>query len=48
MGAEGPTAQPSWLWVVACSLIALVLGFVAGWRVLDLRIRRRYGGLRIY
>jgi hypothetical protein len=48
MGAEGPTAQPSWLWVVACSLIALVLGFVAGWRVLDRRIRRKYGGLRIY
>ena len=43
-----PTAQPSWLWVVACSLIALVLGFVAGWRVLDRRIRRKYGGLRIY
>lgn len=47
MGGDS-TAQPSWMWVVACSLLGLALGFVAGWRVLDRRIRRKYGGLRIY
>jgi hypothetical protein len=48
MGRGDSTAQPSWLWVIACSLVTLALGFVAGWRVLDRRIRRKYGGLRIY
>jgi len=48
MGTGDSIAQPSWLWVVACSLVALGLGFAAGWRVLDRRIRRKYGGLRIY
>jgi len=48
MGGGDSTAQPSWVWVVACSLLGLALGFVAGWRVLDRRIRRKYGGLRIY
>jgi len=48
MGRGDSTAQPSWLWVIACALVALALGFVAGWRVLDRRIRRKYGGLRIY
>lgn len=48
MGGGGSVAQPSWLWVVAASLVTLVLGFATGWRVLDRRIRRKYGGLRIY
>jgi hypothetical protein len=48
MGGGDATAQPSWLWVVGSSLVTLALGFVAGWRVLDRRIRRKYGGLRIY
>ena len=29
-------------------LLALILGFVIGWRTLDRRIRKKYGGLRIY
>ena len=28
--------------------LALIAGFVLGWRMLDRRIRRKYGGLRIY
>jgi len=46
-----PTEQPVgwraiWPWALACS--ALLAGFVLGWRMLDRRIRRKYGGLRIY
>jgi hypothetical protein len=41
-------AHPSWLLALGGSLIALVIGFVLGWRVLDRRIRAKYGGLRIY
>jgi hypothetical protein len=41
-------ARPSWLWALGSSLIALVVGFALGWRVLDRRIRAKYGGLRIY
>ncbi len=29
-------------------VVALGLGFVLGWQMLDRRIRRKYGGLRIY
>ena len=44
---EQPGPAP-WLWVLGSSAAALVIGFLAGWRVLDRRIRRKYGGLRIY
>ncbi len=40
--------RPGWLWLTVSSTVALAVGFVAGWRVLDRRIRRKYGGLRIY
>jgi hypothetical protein len=46
-----PGAQPArspWGWLVATALLALAAGFLLGWRLLDRRIRRRYGGLRIY
>jgi hypothetical protein len=36
------------LWLIASALVALACGFGLGWRVLDRRIRKRYGGLRIY
>jgi hypothetical protein len=42
------TARPSWLWTGVAALIALAIGFGLGWRVLDRRIRAKYGGLRIY
>ncbi len=44
---EGP-ARPVWHWALGSFVVALALGFVLGWYVLDRRIRRKYGGLRIY
>jgi SH3-like domain-containing protein len=41
-------SRPSWIAVIAVSLLTLIAGFVLGWRVLDKRIRAKYGGLRIY
>jgi hypothetical protein len=41
-------SRPSWLVAIAVSLLTLIAGFVLGWRVLDKRIRAKYGGLRIY
>jgi len=40
--------QPTWGWVLGAAAIALVVGFMLGWRTLDRRIRKKYGGLRIY
>ncbi len=48
MGSSRTEAKPSWLWVLVCSTATLIVGFLAGWRMLDRRIRRKYGGLRIY
>jgi type VI protein secretion system component VasF len=42
------SARSVWGWFVAAALLALGAGFLLGWRVLDRRIRRQYGGLRIY
>lgn len=41
-------SRPSWLFSIAVSLLTLIGGFALGWRVLDKRIRAKYGGLRIY
>jgi SH3-like domain-containing protein len=41
-------AHPIWHWALGSFVVALGLGFVLGWQVLDRRIRRKYGGLRIY
>jgi Bacterial SH3 domain len=41
-------ARPVWHWALASFVVALGLGFLLGWQVLDRRIRRKYGGLRIY
>lgn len=38
----------TWHWVAGAALLGLVVGFALGWRVLDRRIRRKYGGLKIY
>jgi hypothetical protein len=37
-----------WMWILVMGLVMLAAGFALGWRVLDRRIRRKYGGLRIY
>jgi SH3 domain-containing protein len=44
---ESP-ARPVWHWAVGSFVVALGLGYALGWYVLDRRIRRKYGGLRIY
>jgi len=41
-------ARPVWHWALLTFVIALGLVFVLGWQVLDRRIRKKYGGLRIY
>jgi SH3 domain protein len=40
--------RPTWLWALGCSALSLGVGFALGWRLLDRRIRAKYGGLRIY
>jgi hypothetical protein len=39
---------PPWSWIAGVGGVSLLLGFVLGWRMLDRRIRAKYGGLRIY
>jgi hypothetical protein len=39
---------PGWFVVGVACVLGLAAGFALGWRVLDQRIRRKYGGLRIY
>jgi hypothetical protein len=41
-------SRPSWILALVASVVTLVIGFMLGWRVLDRRIRAKYGGLRIY
>ena len=41
-------SRPSWVAAILASLVMLIAGFALGWRVLDKRIRAKYGGLRIY
>jgi hypothetical protein len=41
-------ARPSWIVALAAAIAALAIGFALGWRMLDRRIRAKYGGLRIY
>jgi hypothetical protein len=45
-GAQAP--RGAWGSLAVAAVLALATGFVLGWRVLDRRIRRKYGGLRIY
>ncbi|GAC1452096.1 MAG: hypothetical protein PVSMB6_03190 [Steroidobacteraceae bacterium] len=47
-GAADGGRGPRWGWVWLSALACLGAGFVLGWRVLDRRIRAKYGGLRIY
>jgi len=38
----------AWPLLLGVGALMLLVGFVAGWRTLDRRIRRKYGGLKIY
>ncbi len=40
--------QTSWTSLLGLAVVMLLIGFVLGWVTLDRRIRRKYGGLRIY
>lgn len=40
--------QIPWLLLLGSSAVMLLVGFTIGWKTLDGRIRRKYGGLRIY
>jgi hypothetical protein len=42
---QSPT---SWPVLVGAAAVMLLVGFVAGWKTLDRRIRQKYGGLKIY
>ncbi len=48
MSSQDSPAWPLWEWIVGSSALTAVIGFFCGWRALDRRIRRKYGGLRIY
>ena len=41
-------SRPPWIVALVASVATLVIGFLLGWRMLDRRIRAKYGGLRIY
>jgi cobalamin biosynthesis Mg chelatase CobN len=41
-------SRPTWIVALIAAAIALGVGFALGWRMLDRRIRAKYGGLRIY
>jgi hypothetical protein len=41
-------AGPPWTWIAGVGAVSLLMGFALGWRMLDRRIRAKYGGLRIY
>jgi len=47
-GTAAEAVRGAWEWLLIVALLGLTAGFVLGWRVLDRRIRRKYGGLRIY
>jgi hypothetical protein len=40
--------RPLWEWLLGTAAAMLLLGFALGWRTLDRRIRRKFGGVRIY
>jgi hypothetical protein len=46
--AAVPALEPTWPWVAGAALAGLVLGFAIGWHTLARRIRKKYGGLKIY
>lgn len=45
---EAPPQLLGWTQLIGAAALALLAGFALGWRMLDRRIRRKYGGLRIY
>lgn len=48
LGEPGQASHTPWGLLLGTAGVMLLLGFLLGWKTLDRRIRRRYGGLRIY
>jgi len=48
IGADLAYRRKAWLWGALAVLASFGIGFVVGWRLLDRKIRARYGGLRVY
>jgi Bacterial SH3 domain len=49
LGAQGEWPREArWSWLLIAAALALLAGVALGWRLLDRRIRKRYGGLKIY
>jgi hypothetical protein len=48
IGADLAYRRTAWIWGTVAALAALGIGFLLGWRLLDRKVRARYGGLRIY
>jgi hypothetical protein len=46
--ASFPKLEPTWSWVAGAAAVGLAGGFALGWRMLAGRIRKKYGGLKIY
>ena len=40
--------QLMWEYAAGGAAAGLIVGFIRGWRMLGKRIRRKYGGLKIY
>src|SRR5262249_40248247 len=48
IGTGPETPQRVWPWARGSARLALLVGFALGWHMLDRKILRKYGGLRIY
>ncbi len=48
IGADVAYRRMAWIWGSLMALVTFGIGFGVGWRMLDRRIRARYGGLRVY
>jgi len=48
IGADLAYRRTAWIWATVAALTTFGVGFVLGWRLLDRKVRARYGGLRVY
>ena len=48
VSAALPELHASWEWTAGAAALGFAVGFLVGWRTLARRIRRKFGGLKIY